>query len=38
MVCNNWTLRGDWYLCVRYSGLTFVGVLMHSFDPLCVSK
>jgi hypothetical protein len=27
MVCNNWTLRGDWYLCVRHSGLPFVGVL-----------
>jgi hypothetical protein len=27
MVCNNCTLRGDWYLCVRHSVLPFMGVL-----------
>jgi hypothetical protein len=28
------------YVCNNdpYSGLSFVGVLMHTFDPLCVSK
>jgi hypothetical protein len=25
-------------LIVRHSGLSFVGVLMHTFDPLCVVK
>jgi hypothetical protein len=35
MVCNNLTLRGNLDLnwCL-YSGLAFVGVLMHMFDPL----
>jgi hypothetical protein len=39
MACNNETPKGEFgfNLC-KHSGLFFVGVLMHTFDPLCVFK
>jgi hypothetical protein len=36
MVCNNGPYEEDLFKFVRYFGLSFVGVLMHTFDPLCV--
>jgi hypothetical protein len=36
MVCNNGPYEEDLLKFVRYSGLSFVGVLMHTFDLLCV--
>jgi hypothetical protein len=36
VVCNNGPYREDLLKFVRFSRLSFMGVLMHTFDPLCV--
>jgi GTP:adenosylcobinamide-phosphate guanylyltransferase len=36
MVCNNGPYTEVLLKFVRYSGLSFVRVLMHTFEPLCV--